>query len=74
MAKNQKNDEKTCWACKRVIVEDAKLGLCPDCLNKYGSPAVAIGVSSLAVGGKWLLKNGVKVAKSTRNVVKNFKA
>ena len=74
MAKNQKNEEKTCWACKRVIVGNAKLGLCPDCLNKYGSPAAALGVAGLAVGGKWLLKNGGKVVKTAFNVVKNFKA
>ena len=32
-------ENKKCWACKRTLVGDSKLGLCPDCLNKYGSPA-----------------------------------
>ena len=39
-------ENKKCRACKRTLVGDSKLGLCPDCLNKYGSPAAAV----LAVG------------------------
>lgn len=68
------NNEKTCWACKRILIGDSKLGLCPDCLNKYGSPAAAVGIAGLAVGGRFLLKNSGKIIKAVSKGVKIFKA
>lgn len=59
----QKN-EKTCWACHRVIVGKSEMGLCSGCVNKYGSPAAAVALLGLAVGGRFLAKNGNKIAKS----------
>lgn len=50
------NDEKTCWACKRVLIGESKLGLCPDCLNKYGTPAAFFGAGGLAFGIKYAIK------------------
>lgn len=58
----QKN-EKTCWACHRVIVGKSEMGLCSGCVNKYGTPA-AIVLLGLPVGGRFLAKNGKKIAKS----------
>lgn len=46
-------ENKKCWACKRTLVDDSKMGLCPDCINKYGSVVAALG---LAVGGRQLKK------------------
>ena len=51
------NNEKTCWACKRILVGESKLGLCPDCLNKYGSPAAVGAVLGVVAGGRYLVKN-----------------
>lgn len=74
MTMKQKSDEKTCWACKRVIAGDAKFGLCPDCLNKYGTPVAALGAAGLSFGGRLLYKNRGKIAKVAAEVVKNKKA
>ena len=45
-------NNKICWACKRVLIGKSKLGLCPNCVNKYGTPAAAIGVLVVASGIK----------------------
>lgn len=66
-------NEKTCWACKRIIIGDSKLGLCPDCLNKYGSPAAAAGALGLAIGGRYLIKNSGKIIKGIANIAKNIR-
>ena len=68
------SNEKTCWACKRILVGDSKLGLCSDCLNKYGSPAAAAGLLGLAIGGRFLVKNGGKIVKTVAKGIKIFKA
>jgi len=68
------HNEKTCWACKRILVGDSTLGLCSDCLNKYGSPAVAFGVLGLAIGGRFLLKNSGKIIKTVAKGIEIFKA
>ena len=65
--------ERTCWACKRIIIGNSKLGLCPDCLNKYGSPAVAAVAIGVLIGGRYLIKNGGKIIKEITNIVKNIK-
>ncbi len=56
----EKNNEKKCWACKRILLTESKTGLCPDCINKYGSPVAALGVS---VGIGVLIKNAPKLVK-----------
>ena len=58
MAKNKK-----CWACKRTLVGDSKMGLCPDCINKYGSIGTAAAVVGLAVCGRQLVKMAEKSSK-----------
>ena len=68
------NNEKTCWACKRILVGDSKFGLCPDCLNKYGSPAAAVGIFGLGLGARYLAKNGGKIIKAAVDIAKNLKA
>lgn len=68
------NNEKVCWACKRILVGDSKLGLCPDCLNKYGSPAAGVGILGLGLGVRFLAKNGGKIIKTAVNIAKNLKA
>ncbi|GHU57103.1 hypothetical protein FACS1894132_14750 [Clostridia bacterium] len=60
-------------ACKSILVEDGKLGLCPKCINKYGSPATALGLLGLGIAGKQLLKNGGKIVKVEASTVKNIK-
>lgn len=67
------NNEKTCWACKRILVGDSKLGLCSDCLNKYGSPAAAAGLLGLAIGGRFLVKNGGRIVKAVAKGIKIIK-
>ncbi len=66
-------NEKTCWKCKRILVGKSTLGLCPDCVNKYGTPAAAVGTGLLLVGGRFLLKNGGKIVKTVAKGAKIFK-
>ena len=35
-------ENKKCWACKRTLVGDSKLGLCPNCVNKIGTGVTGI--------------------------------
>jgi len=57
MKTDTEKDEKICRACKRILVGESKFGLCPDCLNKYGSPVAAISIGSiLSLGGRWVSK------------------
>ena len=64
-------DDKKCWACKRTLVEETKLGLCPECLNKYGSPAAAIATLGVGFGLKQLIKNSRKIVKFASKVIKH---
>lgn len=68
----QKN-EKTCWACHRVIVGKSVMGLCPNCVNKYGTPAAAVAILGIGFGGRYLVKNGGKIVKTAAEIAKNFK-
>ena len=74
MKTNTEKEEKICWACKRILVGGSKLGLCPNCLNKYGSPAAALGIGGITLLGKKVLKNGGKIAKGVIDVVKSIKS
>lgn len=67
------NKEKTCWACKRILVDESKLGLCPDCLNKYGSVAAAFGVAGVTALSGYVVKNGGKILKVVASGIKLIK-
>lgn len=64
-------ENKKCWACKRTLAGDSKLGLCPDCLNKYGSPAAAVLAVGATVGVRQLVKNGGKIVKFAAKIVRH---
>ena len=64
-------ENKKCWACKRALIGKSKVGLCSECLNKYGTPAATIGVLGIAIGGRKLLKNGGKIAKVAIKLIKH---
>lgn len=66
------SESKKCWACKRTLVGESKLGLCPDCMNKYGSPAAAIVLAGGAFGLKQLSKNGGKIIKVASKVIRRL--
>lgn len=75
MKANTEKNEKICWKCKRILVGESKLGLCPYCINKYGTPLAAIGIGGiLSLGGGWVLKNGGKVVKGAVDVIKLIKS
>jgi hypothetical protein len=61
MQNKKEQDAKKCWACKTILVENNKLGLCPKCVNKGGTPVAAIALIGISFAGKQLLKNGGKV-------------
>lgn len=66
-------NETECWACHRVIVGKAKMGLCPDCVNKYGTVGAIAGVGvGIGIGGK-LLKHGGKIIKNVAQATKIFR-
>ena len=64
-------ENKKCWACIRTLVGDSKMGLCPDCINKYGSVGAAVVVLCLAVGGGQLVKHGGKIIKVATKIIKH---
>lgn len=61
---------KKCWACKRTLVGDSKMGLCPGCINDYGSIGAAAALG-LAVGGRQLVKHGGKIIKVATKIIKH---
>ena len=73
MKKKTDKQEKICWACKRTLVEESKLGLCPDCVNKYGTPVAAVGALGLGLLGRKALKHSEKAAKVVANVIRHIK-
>lgn len=74
MKTNAEKDEKKCLACKRIIIGDSKFGICPDCLNKYGTPIAAIGIGGLAfLGNEARQKYGRKLIKGAFDVIKHIK-
>lgn len=64
-------ENKKCWACKRTLIGDSKMGLCPDCINKYGSVGAAVAVLGLAVGGRQLVKHGGKIIKGATKIIRH---
>lgn len=72
MANKNEKDAKKCWACKSILVENGKFGLCPKCINKYGTPVVAAAAIGLVFAGKQALKNGGKIVKVAANIVKHI--
>lgn len=73
MKVNEENEKKVCRACKRILDEESKFGMCPTCINKYGTPAAALGVAGLALVGKKVFKNSGKIVKGVFNVIKSIK-
>lgn len=69
------NDDKTCWSCRRSYMKnEGKLGLCPNCINKYGSLAASVGALGLAYGGKQFIKHSGKIIRNVAEVAKNIKS
>ena len=69
------NEEKACWSCKRSYMRnEGKLGLCPKCVNIYGSYAVSLCALGLTYGGKQLIKHSGKIMKTVAEVAKNIKS
>lgn len=55
------NSETTfCRKCGRALGNEDKFGLCPDCINKVGTPLITVGVSVL---GAVVMKFGSKTMK-----------
>lgn len=73
MKKKIDKEEKICWACKRTLAEESKLGLCPDCVNKYGTPAASAGTLGLVVLCKKAFKHSGKAVKVVANVIRYIK-
>ena len=74
MKTNTEKDEKICLACKRILIGESKLGLCPDCLNKYGSVGVTLGLGGIAFLWNEVWKNRGNIAKSAIDVIKLIKS
>lgn len=65
--------EKHCLVCKRSLSGKGKHGVCPDCVNKYGTPAAALLSVGLIIGGKKLLKGSGKVVAKAWKFYKSIK-
>lgn len=35
-------EKKECWICHKTLVGKQKLGICPDCFNKGGTPIAGV--------------------------------
>lgn len=64
-------ENKKCWACKRTLVGDSKMGLCPGCINEYGSVVGVVAVFGLVVGGRQLVKHGGRIIKVATKIIKH---
>lgn len=64
-------ENKKCWVCKRTLVGNSKMGLCPNCINTYGSPGAGVALLALVVAGKQLVKNGGKIIKVAAQIAKH---
>ncbi len=73
MPKENEDVMRVCWACKTILVEDSKLGLCPKCVNRYGSPVAGVLLFGLGLAGRQLWKNGGKIIKAAVDIAKNIK-
>lgn len=62
-------ENKRCWACTRTLVGESKFGLCPDCVNKYGSPVAAVLALGTGVGIKQIIKNREKIIKTITKTI-----
>lgn len=61
---NSTNKESICWSCKRSFMDsEGKLGLCPNCINKFGTPAAGVGVAIFGLLGRLIIKNIGKILK-----------
>ena len=67
--KSKKNNMK-CRICKRTLTEKSKTGLCPDCLNKYGTPVVVGGFGFMTFGIKKAVKHKDEICKGVKTVGK----
>jgi len=63
MKKNKNEETKKCWKCGREIINEGKFGLCPTCVNEYGTPLMAVAGCGFAVGVKYAVENHDKIAK-----------
>ena len=47
------------------------MGLCPGCINKYGSIGAAVAALGLGVGDRQLVKHGGKIIKVAAKIIKH---
>lgn len=59
-------EERKCWACHRTLVGNGRLGLCPICANRYGTPAAGLLVLGIGKCVKHLFKNSAKIVKQIK--------
>lgn len=53
---SEEKEEKTCWACKRKFTGKSVMGLCPDCVNKFGTTVAGLGIVVFGLIGKNIKK------------------
>lgn len=63
-------DSKKCKSCKRTLTGKSKTGLCPDCVNKYGTPAAGVGIGAAAIGIKQAVKHKDAIGKVIKTMGK----
>lgn len=64
-------ENKKCWACKRTLVGNSKMVLCPNCINKYGTVGTVVAAFGLVVGGRQFVKNGRELIKVATQIEKH---
>ena len=68
------SDKKRCVQCKKIIVGNSKLGLCPKCADKDARGAVAgftaLGIITLAAKKAW--KPATQAIKGAFKIIKDL--
>lgn len=70
-AEDEKQKDKKCFFCKRILTAEDDKHLCPDCKNTYGS--IGAGALALCVGAAIKYREPIKKgAKIVGNAAVNF--
>ena len=72
--KTNNKGENICLSCDRIILGESKTGLCPACVDKYGTPAALIALVPAGFGLRKILRlawsNKGEIIKVATNLIK----
>lgn len=57
--------------CDRIVSEDEKLGMCPECVNRYGSLLITGGMVTVITNRNKIIKGAGKTLKVIMRTIKH---